>query len=33
MQRRPATDGTNDLHAGALAPGTVDIDDLVALLH
>jgi hypothetical protein len=32
-QRRAAANGPHDLHAGALAPGAVDVDDLVALLH
>ena len=33
MQRRAATNGANDLHAGALAPGAIDVDDFVSLLH
>ena len=33
MQRRTSADGTNHLHARALAPGAVNVDDLVALLN
>lgn len=33
VQRRPPANGAHHLHAGTLAPGAVDIDDLVALLH
>src|SRR5690606_25626343 len=31
MERRPAADGADDLHAGALGQRALDVDDLVAL--
>jgi hypothetical protein len=33
VQRSTATDGPDHLHAAALAVGTLDVDDLVALPH
>ncbi len=33
MQRCPPTNGSNHLHATALAHGTFDIDDLIASSH
>ena len=33
MQGSSSADGTNHLHAGALAVGALDVDDLVALAH
>src|SRR5690606_25033444 len=33
MKWGPATDGTNHLHPRALAPGALDVDNFVALLH